>query len=302
MQSTLPQLGFKFNYVLRLLLAFSGYHIAHLKRQQHQQQEQDVVSRAEPSEDSTVTQADYHYTIALSKASAAISTLNETSCHAIYASAVFICFCSFGKGPQVGQYLGFSVDGTAEWLNLLGGVRSIVQYSRDALSVDLTSSENSNSSLDQHLREPYENQEDVHTGWRNCLRQLRELLLWEFPVGDSRYPIYLGVLDGLALSFDKVYGRKDISRGEKWAQSFRWLYTLPEVFASDLQERRSLALLLFCPFVVLLREMDSYWFVSGWPEHIVSGIYRYLDVEQHKCIEWPMEQVGWNPPGTQGRA
>ncbi|KAJ6104084.1 hypothetical protein N7523_010404 [Penicillium sp. IBT 18751x] len=295
-QSTLPQLGFKFTYVLRLLLAFSGYHIAHLKRKQQQQREQELLSSVESPKLPLITQADYHYTIALSKISAAIPTLNETNCHAVYTSAVFICFCSFGKGPQPGQYLGFSDDGTAEWLNLLAGVRSIVQYSRDALSVNPILSENSIASLHQHLCEPFENQEYVHTGWRSCLTQLQELLLENFSISDPRYQVYLEALDGLAMSFEKVYDRKDISRGDKWAQSFRWLYALPEVFVSDLQERQSLALLLFSPFVVLLRELDSYWFVCGWPEHIVGGIYRHLNVEQRKWIQWQMNQVGWKPP------
>lgn len=245
--------------------------------------------------DSIVTQADIHYTIALSKASTAISMINETSCHAIYASSVFICFCSLAKGPQAGQYLGFSDNGNAEWLGLLGGVRSVIQHSQDALSVDLESHKVTNPSLHQRLREISENKQSPCSGWNNCLKQLRELLMQDMTVTCPRYEIYLGVLDGLDYLFDKAFGEKTLSRGEKWAQTFRWLYTLPELFDTDLQEKKYLALLFFSPFIVLLKELESYWFVQGWPEHIMSGVYRYLNVQQRESIRWQMEQVGFTP-------
>lgn len=296
MQTAVPQLGFKFNYVLRLLLAFSAYHNAHLKRQ-HQGQE--VVPSTASAESTVTTQGDHNYTTAVREVSNSISSLSETSCHAVYASAVFICFCSFAKGPRAGEYLVFNdTKGTAEWLSLLEGVRAIVEHSRDVLSVDLTPSNDStsNSSQTRPLFEAFGDQNGIHTGWRSCYEHLQMILCREIPTGDFRYPIYHSALDSLAWSFDKVYSGTVTSKGEKWALTFRWLYTLPEIFASDLQQREPIALLLFSPFVVLLKELEAYWFVRGWPEHIVSGIYQYLNVEQCDSIRWQMEQVGWNPP------
>lgn len=92
------------------------------------------------------------------------------------------------------------------------------------------------------------------------------------------------------------------SKGEKWAYIFRWLYTIPELFASDLQQREPLSLILFSPFVVLLKELNAYWFVRGWPEHILSGVYRCLNVDQRASIDWQMQRVGWSPPGSCGQA
>jgi hypothetical protein len=78
----------------------------------------------------------------MSEVSKSIPSLNEASCHVIYASAVFICFCSFGKGPRAGEYLLFNdTKGTAEWLSLLGGVRAIFEHSQEVLSVDLVASQ-----------------------------------------------------------------------------------------------------------------------------------------------------------------
>ncbi|KAJ6004207.1 hypothetical protein N7522_005852, partial [Penicillium canescens] len=294
MQTTLPQLGFKFNYVLRLLLAFSAYHNAYLKRQQ---QRREVLPSKASAESTIMTQGDHHYTTAVREVSNSIPSLSETSCHAVYASAVFICFCSFAKGPSAGEFLVFNYDkGNAEWLSLLGGVRSIVEHSRDVLSVDLISSHASNSSSTRPLFESFEDQNDIHTGWRSCYEHLQTILCLGISTDDFRYPIYHRALDGLAWSFDKVYSGTVTSKGENWALIFRWLYTLPEIFASDLQQREPLALLLFSPFVVLLKELEAYWFVRGWPEHIVSGVYQYLNVEQRASIRWQMERVGWNPP------
>ena len=298
MQTTLPQLGFKFSYVLRLLLAFSAYHNAYLKRQQ---QGQEVLPSKALAESTIMTQGDHHYTTAVREVSNSIPSLSETSCHAVYASAVFICFCSFAKGPRAGEFLVFNyIKGNAEWLSLLRGVRSIVEHSRDVLSVDLTSPHASphapNSSSTRPLFETFQDQDDIHIGWRSCYEHLQTILCLEISIDDFRYPIYHRALDGLAWSFVNVYSGTVTSKGEKWALIFRWLYTLPEIFASDLQQREPLALLLFSPFVVLLKELEAYWFVRGWPEHIMSGVYQYLNLEQRASIRWQMERVGWNPP------
>jgi hypothetical protein len=296
MQTAIPQLGFKFNYVLRLLLAFSAYHNAHLKRQ-HQGQE--VIPSKASAESTATSQGDHHYTTVVREVSNSIPSLSEKSCHAVYASAVLICFCSFAKGPRAGEYLAFNdTKGTAEWLSLLGGVRSIVEHSRAVLSVGLPSSysSTSNSSPTRPLFESFGDQNDIHVRWRSCYEHLQMILCLEIPTGDFRYPIYHRALESLAWSFDKVYSGTVASKGEKWALIFRWLYTLPEIFASDLQQQEPLALLLFSPFVVLLKEMEAYWFVRGWPEHIMSGVYQYLNVDQRASIKWQMERVGWNPP------
>ncbi|KAJ5957299.1 hypothetical protein N7501_011578 [Penicillium viridicatum] len=171
MQTSIPQLGFKFNYVLRLLLAFSAYHNAHLKRQQ---QRQEVIPSKVSAESTIIAQGDHHYTAAMREVSNSIPRLSETNCHAVYASAVFICFCSFGKGPRAGQYLVFSdTKSTAEWLILLGGVRSIVEHSREVLSVNLSSSHASNSSSTRHLFETFENENDIRTEWQSCYEHLQ---------------------------------------------------------------------------------------------------------------------------------
>lgn len=300
MQTGIPQLGFKFSFVLRLLLAFSAYHNAHLKRQQ---QGQEVILSKASAESTIITQGDHHYTTAVREVSNSIPHLSKTNCHAIYVSAVFICFCSFGMGPRAGEYLVFNdTKGTVEWLILLGGVRSIVEHSREVLSVDLTSPHTSNSSSTRPLFETFENQNDIHTEWQSCYEHLQMVLCHEIPASDFRYPIYHRALDALASSFDKVYSGTVTNKGDKWALIFRWLYTLPGIFASDLQQREPLALLLFSPFVVLLKEMEGYWFVRGWPEHVMSGLYQYLNVEQRASIRWQMERVGWNPPDGRSEA
>ncbi|GKZ36386.1 hypothetical protein AbraIFM66950_007457 [Aspergillus brasiliensis] len=119
LQTRLPELGFSFNYVLRLLLAFSGFHIAHLRKRRPQQNS----SATEPY----VERAERHFAIALRQLIPSVPGLNPNTYHALYAASSFMCFCTLGRGPQPGDYLAFSSTGQAECLTLLHGVRSILQ-------------------------------------------------------------------------------------------------------------------------------------------------------------------------------
>ncbi len=45
--------------------------------------------------------------------------------------------------------------------------------------------------------------------------------------------------------------------------------------------------------MVLLKELDSQWFMRSWVEHAMSGIYDFLPEDYRVWIHWPAEQVGW---------
>jgi hypothetical protein len=121
----------------------------------------------------------------------------------------------------------------------------------------------------------------------------------EYPAsGGVQHAVYVHVLTRLTNAFHHVYGRVDIGRGERCAKTFQWLYQLPEEFVFDLQQRKWLALLLLSHFLVLLQQLKSYWFVQGWPEHIIGEIYRSFDEQQRVRLQWQADEIGWHPPVT----
>ncbi|KAE8373852.1 hypothetical protein BDV26DRAFT_54858 [Aspergillus bertholletiae] len=282
LQVAIPQLGFRFHYILHLLLALSSYHMA--RRQ----------SMGAPHE--RILAGDRHYNVALTQVSSSIAGLDQSTCHAIYGSSVLICLCSLAKGPRAGEYLAFSGSGHVEWLTLLRGIRSITEVSRDVFSIDPVS--HSNISAHEILPEAEEQipQETLCCEWAGHLEQCKGLVEAEYPVTCGPYhAIYLHVLSCLTNAFGHVYGRTNVGRGERCAKVFQWLYQLPEEFMIDLQQRKWLALLLLSYFLVLLQELDSYWFIQGWPAHVMGEIHRSFSEEQRVWMQWQADRVRWRP-------
>lgn len=271
MHSRLPRLGFSFHYVLHLILAFSGFHLARIQRNR---------------ESMHYVEAERHYGTALRKVTAAIPFLNQHNCHALYMAAILVFICSFAKGPRPDEFLAFRDDGNAGYLFLFMGIRSILENcSPGVLEIHSEATEhNSQPSSPNHNRQV--------SGYSNQIEQLRTLIVVEWPSDDHRLLTYTTVLDRLHRCFDSIYGHQlPLTDGELWPQIFGWLYTLPNDFVADLQHRNSFALMIFAFYTVLLKRISSVWFIQGWPEHIIAGIHRFVPEEYQLFIQWPMEQM-----------
>lgn len=252
MHSRLPRLGFSFHYILQLILAFSGFHLARI--QEH--------------ESKYYFEAERHYATALRKVSAAVPLLDHHNCHALYMAAILIFVCSFTKGPQPDEFLAFRDDGRTGSLFLFMGVRSILENcSVGVLEIHSEHTERNShpSSLCHRV-----------SGYSNQIEQLRTLIAGEVPIDDNRYPAYINVLDRLHHCFDSIYGHQSLTDGDLWPQIFGWLYTLPDDFVVNLQHRNSVALVIFALYAVLLKRTSSVWFIQRWPEHIMGGIQQFF--------------------------
>ncbi|KAB8243975.1 hypothetical protein BDV35DRAFT_407182 [Aspergillus flavus] len=285
LQVALPQVGFRFQYILHLLLAFASYHMAR--------------SSSMSASHGRYLEGDCHYNTALSQVSSLIAELNESTCQAVYGSSVLICLCSLAKGPRDGEYLAFSDSDRAEWLTLLRGIRSITEVSRDVFYIDPVSSPGSETRERLLQDEPQLRHENTWPEWKGRLKECEQLIETEYTAGGGiQHAVYVHVLTCLTNAFHHVYGKIDNSRGERCAKTFQWLYQLPDEFVFDLQQRKWPALLLLSHFLVLLQQLNSYWFVKGWPEHVMGEIYRSFNEQQRVWLQWPANQIGWYPPSA----
>ncbi|KAE8317951.1 hypothetical protein BDV41DRAFT_561118 [Aspergillus transmontanensis] len=285
LQVALPQVGFRFQYILHLLLAFASYHMAR--------------SSSMDASHGRNLEGDRHYNTALTQVSSSIAGLNESTCQVVYGSSVLICLCSLAKGPEDGEYLAFSDSDRAEWLTLLRGIRSITEVSRDLFYIDPVSSPTSETRERLLQGEPQLCHENIWPEWKGRLKECGQLIEMEYTAGGGiQHAVYVHVLTNLTNAFHHVYGKTDISRGERCAKTFQWLYQLPDEFVFDLQERKWPALLLLSYFLVLLQQLNSYWFVKGWPEHVMGEIYRSFSEQQRIWLQWPANQIGWYLPSV----
>jgi hypothetical protein len=77
---------------------------------------------------------------------------------------------------------------------------------------------------------------------------------------------------------------------------FAWLYKMSEDFLHRLQQRDAIPLVIYAHFVVLMNEMEKFWYMKGWTHHIMGGVFEALGSEHVPWIRWPMARVGYIAP------
>ncbi|KAJ1712519.1 hypothetical protein NYO67_5284 [Aspergillus flavus] len=119
-QQELCRLGFTHHYVLRLLLAFAGFHIV---------QTLGDLSNSPYLGMSTdfYTEAEHHLNLAVREVSTLVTQIQPNNSASLYVFTIFIFLSSLVKGPQTGEYMAFRDDGNPGHLSLFLGVPSILE-------------------------------------------------------------------------------------------------------------------------------------------------------------------------------
>lgn len=115
---SIPQLGLKFAFVMRGVLAIAAHHLARFKHDQHEYY---------------MSQAQYHQDIGLREASALIPNINEENCSAVYIFSTLTFFSSLAKPRRAGDLFVVGEEGIADWIFLMKGSSYIIQSSWEIL-------------------------------------------------------------------------------------------------------------------------------------------------------------------------
>ncbi|PYI19058.1 hypothetical protein BO99DRAFT_334117 [Aspergillus violaceofuscus CBS 115571] len=289
-QQQLCRLGFSHHYVLRLLLAFAGFHLV-------RKSAGDPMVQYMGTAKDYFAEADRHLETAVQEVTALVPQINPDNAHAMYASAIFIFLSSLAKGPQPGEYLAFRDDGGSGYLGLFLGVRSILELCQNDIPTDVfaisgddnpTSDPSGGDLASQDAAILAESQNYEHH-----LNSLRQLLSIYVPDSDPRSPNYHRMLNHLHYCLAAVLGPGPRLPGMSlFPHIFAWLYQLPDDLMHDLRRKESVALILFSFFSVLLHQLNAVWFIHDWPQHIVKGVYSNLDPAFRPFIQWPLDWVG----------
>ncbi|KAF2136472.1 uncharacterized protein K452DRAFT_313167 [Aplosporella prunicola CBS 121167] len=297
-----PQIGFSYPFVLHLILGFSALHIAR------------TLSTSQADRERYIFLADQHYGVAIDAVTELLPRINTTNGHALYLAAMLICFFSFARGPQPDEFIAFSAHGPAEWLGLYKGMRFVVETSgnvlfegplapmlraaRRSLPKGLTHNDECRPVTDPDAP-------SLRPGEHERMQALRPLVDAPSPFREA-YRLALdnlscwytpGYLDGSSSSGGNSDDcTDDAGAGSRLPLFFTWIYILRDDFVACLQAKEPIALIVFAHFAVLLRRFDSLWVLAGWAQHIISGIYDFLDEGWRGWLAWPAEQIGW----TQG--
>lgn len=126
------------------------------------------------------------------------------------------------------------------------------------------------------------------------VQELRFILAYLEP--DDESDVYVTEIDNLSRSFHAVAAERGSGGHASTQVVFVWLYKLSDEFLDCLRQREPMALTIFAYFVVLLKELEGAWYLQGWVEHLIAGIYHALSPGTRTWVRTPVERVGWIPP------
>ena len=284
-----PRIGLSHHFVLHLMFAVSGYHLAHL----HRNDPADLAHKVYAS------LAGNHLSAGLRGLTEALGDLDNENHGALYLGATLVCYCAFAAGPaDGGDLLLCNVDGTgpARWVPLIRGLK----YIRDAadpgklwsgLMAPLApTSEASDLNGPTFAREGFR-----RVDWVGQFDVLRVLIMQR---SEPEAAIYARCLESLRCIYAATFGDIDGTYDGPPENQFvyGWLYRVEEGYVACLRRREPLALVLLAHFALLLRTMRDDWFMDGWTEHLLGRTREYLPHDMEHWVRWPTKEadVAWS--------
>lgn len=266
-----PQLAYSHEFVMRGLMSVSALHIAYYKPEKR---------------DFYLEKAVFHHQKALSTAIAMMADVNDENCTSLYIFTAITLLYSIGSPRKPLDFLIVSENDVSDWVSLLRGVRAITDHAKDiiykgSLSPMFSAGERRDQLRNDQVNPP--NQDLIN--------------LANFLSSSTADPhdleAYMDSITELQKSFTVLSNRGRDSFEP--TDMFIWPYRVPDHYLLLLRQRTAGALTIFAYFAVLLKYLDSHWWMKGWSEYLIAQIYGLLDEEHRLWIRGPIEEIGWVP-------
>lgn len=279
-RADVPQLAFRWPCLLNGLFSISTLHLARFRPE---------------NQASYLAQADIYWDRALRSATPLLESISDANCHAVYVLSILTAFYLLGKGPQPGDaFLAFDGQqlGAAGTLLHIRSTRVIIESDSEAALRNGPVAVLFDVGVRRVARcWSLPEREDE----RALVRELRFVHAYLEPEDDES-GVYATEIDNLSRSFCAVAGERSSGGHASTQVVFVWLYKLSDEFLECLRRREPMALTVFAYFVVLLKELEGAWYLQGWVEHLIAGIYHALSPGTRTWVRTPIERVGWIPP------
>jgi hypothetical protein len=265
----MADIGFENPFVLHLMFALTALHLAHCR----------------PGQRTKYTKtADHHYERALLLVTPEIANLSPTNCDAVLVAVQMICFISWGRGPQPGEYLAFGRDKPSDWLIMFRGIRTTLG------SIQIQQFVKTHVPAKKSHNRPLPAQ-DVPEGYPEQLDELREHVA-SISIDTPSHQEDIEAVDILREMYDNRYQGVDT----EYHVAFGWLYRMTEGFLERLQQHDPISMIIYAHFVVLIRALEQFWYMQGWTHHIIAGIWDLMPREHRAWLDWPIKRIGWIKP------
>ncbi|KAK7409236.1 hypothetical protein QQX98_008612 [Neonectria punicea] len=79
--------------------------------------------------------------------------------------------------------------------------------------------------------------------------------------------------------------------GGKIQDVMGWLYRMDTEFIAQLETGKPIPLILLAYFAVLLKSLESFWFMEGWAKHLLREVNELLGPQHKRWLAWPTSQI-----------
>ncbi|CAL3966554.1 unnamed protein product [Diplocarpon coronariae] len=262
-----PKMGFSNLFVMRGLLAVTALHLGIIH---HKRDEQKVY----------LQYAANMYEMGLQEAAKELPQITPDNATALFLFEAFSYMYTLGR-PRPEKP---GICAEYEVFSSYGGINVIHDSSSQALQ---------SGPLGPLIRLGEERPRELLGTAGLYLENLRRLVLQNARDSYESH-LFSHVIDEL----EKPYIVMAQSQSNKWEPNhvFAWLFGMRDGFSKLMKEPRQEALVIFAFGCVLFKRLDSFWWLEGWAERLISQVYESLDTEHRAWIQWPLEQIGWSPP------
>ncbi|KAL2837962.1 hypothetical protein BJY01DRAFT_39052 [Aspergillus pseudoustus] len=257
-QETVPRIAVEHPFVMHSLLCLAALHRASLEAQR--QAEFALI-------------AANHYDKAIGGFRAAITSIDQRNCHAVFAMALmntFYVFRTSGSAADEGL-LFLSID----WVFVARGIGTVLKPTFDCV-------------LTGPLKSLFfiGNWETVDPTFESSSTDMALLNLRQIWGGESDEAVY----DQTLLELRRALAHRTNVR--YWSGPFKWLHTIPSTYLLRLNQRQPAALVIFAYFGALVHNLHSLWWAKGCGKRIVKEAAEVLGPYWDNFLQWPRLEVG----------
>jgi hypothetical protein len=285
-QVTIPQIAFKYPFVMQALLGLAALHIAYLEPQER------LRHAAEASRYHSQSLQGFNEALKSSHAEIADALFSWSSMNLLY---VFGVSGRLGRGLWDESEWGSRKDRLLGlgWIPMLRGVQTMLIPSFHSLREGPLRELLTVGNFEELDLEKEPHPDDQYF----C--QTREV--WKDYADAQSYEDTLQVLRRCRMFMEQFSSMESESPGESifnrsWQGAFLFVPFAPESYFTLLQQRQPPALILYAFYGALLhRFTNDSWFMEGWGYDIVEVVADLLGSYWKEWITWPLQVVGLRP-------
>ncbi|KAF4454860.1 hypothetical protein F53441_2730 [Fusarium austroafricanum] len=275
-QQHIPQVALSYPWFLRQILAFSGYHLAHLHPEKRQ---------------FYLLQASKHQNASLRGIREALSEpVNSSNCHALYASTTFIVVNKFAAFPNCDNFrshgCSLPVQSLMEIFSLVNGMEAVLHSPGSADLMNGPLSELFGETPDAHVHSY------LMRGLHARLPELARRISSDSMEDQSRATLTSAV-ESITGCVNNALSTLHKASPPELRVLFSWPMSVPRDFLDLAVAGHPLALVILAYYDILLYWGESeYWFYENWAEALLTAIIEKVKGSPWEdLLNWPAEVI-----------